>query len=416
MNPVFALADCNNFYVSCERVFNPRLQGKPVIVMSNNDGCVVARSPEAKALNIGMGVPVFEIKDLLRRHGVETFSSNYTLYADMSGRVMEVLSGFTPEMEVYSIDEAFLDLAGFSHVTDYAREIQETVHQWTGIPVTVGLGSTKTLAKLANYLAKRSAKAKGVLDLVDSPFLETALARTPVEKVWTVGIRTAIKLKKRGIRTALQLRDANIHWINEMFGVVGVRTVRELQGVCCYELESNPPLKRSLVVSRMFGRPVTSKEELNQAIACYASRAGEKLRENDLAAHVVTVFVTTSRFIKDRYFNVCSKSFEVATCDTVELIRTAQTCIERLYRQGSEFKKCGIALSGLVPVKTMQLGLFDEAQRRCSNRLMRTVDAINKKPCGPIHWAAEGIERPWHVQFKRRSPRYTTCWDELCMV
>ena len=416
---IFALVDCNNFYASCERVFNPKLEGRPVVVLSNNDGCVVARSNEAKALGIGMGVPAFEIEDIIRKNGVEVFSSNYALYADMSGRVMETLSAFTPDMEVYSIDEAFLDLAGFncspstSLRTDYGRKIWRTVKQWTGMPVTVGMARTKTLAKIANRVAKKSAKANGVLDLTDSPYLNRVLAETPVEKVWTVGIKTALKLKGAGIKTALAFRDADIGWVRQKFGVVGVRTVYELRGISCYSLEQNPPIKKSIAVSRMFGKPVESIEELKEAVASYASRAGRKLRGQGLAAGVMTVYVTTSRFIENRYFNSHTVEFAVATSDTIELIRNACRCIDRLYRKGCAFKKCGIIFNALVPENQAQKALFDNVDRLKSQRLMRVIDSINNRLDSPLQWAAEGLAQSWKVKFKRRSCRYTTRWDEL---
>ncbi len=417
MNEIFALVDCNNFYASCERVFNPKLEGRPVVVLSNNDGCVVARSNEAKALGIGMGVPAFEVKDVIEKNNVEVFSSNYALYADMSSRVMETLSTFTPDIEIYSIDEAFLNLAGFgAPLTDYGRQIQRTVKQWTGMPVSVGIGKTKTLTKVANYITKRSGKAKGVLDLTDAPYLSKALAKTPVEKVWNVGIKTAIKLKRAGLKTALDLSGADISWIRNKFGVVGVRTVYELRGICCYPLEDNPPAKKTICVSRMFGKPVESAEELKEAVSSYASRAGERLRQEHLAAGVMTVFVTTSRFIKDRYFNSRTIGFPVATNDTTELIHGACGCIEKLYRKGCEFKKCGITLSALVPEKEVQRNLFDGVDRERSQRLMQAIDAVNSRLSCPLQWAAEGINQPWQVKFRRRSNRYTTRWDELLEV
>jgi DNA polymerase V len=411
---IFALVDCNNFYVSCERVFDPTLENRPVVVLSNNDGCVVARSNEAKALGIGMGVSAFEVKDIFEKNHVEVFSSNYTLYADMSSRVMQTLSTFTPDIEVYSIDEAFLNLAGFScSLTDYGRKIQQTVKQWTGIPVTVGVASTKTLAKIANHIAKRSTKAKGVLDLTDSPYLDEALRQVPVEKVWGVGIKTAIKLKRAGIETAFDLRDADINWIKNRFGVVGVRTVYELRGICCYPLEENPPAKKSICVSRMFGRPVETIDELKEAIASYASRAGEKLRQQHLAAAVLTVFVTTSRFIENRYYNCHTVEFTIATNDTRELISSALACIDKLFRKGHQFKKCGIILTGLVPQDRIQQSLLDSLDRAKSRRLMQAVDAVNARLDCPLRWAAEGLKQSWQVKFKRRSGRYTTCWCEL---
>jgi DNA polymerase V len=392
MKEIFALVDCNNFYASCERVFNPKLEGRPIVVLSNNDGCVVARSNEAKALGIGMGIPAFEVEESMRKNNVEVFSSNYTLYADMSSRVMETLSVFTPDMEIYSIDEAFLNLDGFNgSLTDYGRKMRRTVKQWTGMPVTVGIARTKTLTKIANRIAKKS---DGVLDLTDPACLDRVLAEIPVEKVWTVGIKTALKLKHAGVKTALALSKTDIGWIRQKFGVVGVRTVYELRGISCYPLEKNPPAKKSMTVSRMFGKPVESVKELKEAISSYASRAGEKLRGHGLAAGAMTVYVTTSRFIEHRYFNSHTVEFAVATSNTIELIRNACRCIDRLYRKGCAFKKCGIIFNGLVPENQVQKGLFDNVN-------------------SPLQWAAEGLGQAWKVEFKRRSNRYTSRWDEL---
>ncbi len=414
MSEIFALVDCNNFYVSCERVFNPKLESKPVVVLSNNDGCIVARSNEAKALGIGMGVPAFEIANLLKKHNVLAFSSNYTLYADMSSRVMETLSVFTPEIEVYSIDEAFLNLAGIGGCfADYGHRMRRTVRKWTGMPVSIGIAGTKTLAKIANYLAKRSAQLDGVLDLTSSTNTEQVLAEVPVEKIWGIGIRTTIVLKRAGINTALDLSKADIGWIRNKFGVVGVRTVYELRGDCCYQLEHNPPARKSIVVSRMFGEPVESIEKLKEAAASYASRAAEKLREQGLAAGTMTVFVTTSRFIRNRYYNSHTVEFDVSTNDTTELIKAALLSIEKLYRRNHQFKKCGVVLVGLVPESRVQPGLFDIADRKKNRRLMLVVDAINAKVSSPIRWAAEGLMQDWQVKFRRRSRRFTTCWSEL---
>jgi len=411
MKEIFALVDCNNFYVSCERVFNPKLNNRPVIVLSNNDGCVVARSNEAKALGIKMGVAAFEIAGLLKKHNVIAMSSNYTLYADMSGRVMEVLSSFAPEMEVYSIDEAFLNLTGINRpLADCGREIRQTVKKWTGMPVSIGIAGTKTLAKIANHLAK---KTDGVLDLTAAVNIDEILAQAPVEKVWGVGIRTTIKLKKAGITTALDLSKADIGWIRGCFGVMGVRTVYELRGNCCYQLENNPPAQKSIIVSRMFGQPVEDIERLKEAAATYAARAGERLREQKLTAGAMSVFVNTSRFIKNRYFNSCAVEFAVSTSDTTELIRASNSCVEKLYRKGCQFKKCGVILVGLVPENQAQRGLFGNGDREKAGRLMRAIDAINAKVDTPVRFAAEGIEQPWQAKFKRRSKRYTTCWDEL---
>jgi DNA polymerase V len=414
MKEIFALVDCNNFYVSCERIFNPKLESRPVVVLSNNDGCIVARSNEAKMLGIGMGVPAFEVEKILEENNVEVFSSNYALYADMSGRVMKTLSMFTPDIEVYSIDEAFLNLAGFNcSLSDYGRQICRTVKKWTGIPVTVGIGRTKTLAKIANRIAKHSGKGDRVKDLTDVASLNEILTEIPVEKIWTVGIKTTIKLKRAGIETALDLQRADINWIRQKFGVVGVRTVYELKGISCYPLEQNPPVKKTIAVSRSFGKPVESIEGLKEAVAGYCSRAGEKLRQHGLAAGLMTVYVTTSRFIKNKYFNSHTIDFPVATSDTKELIERALLCIGKLYRRGFLFKKAGIVLSGLVSENRIQGNLFDSVDRAKSRRLMRTIDAVNTRLNCPLRWAVEGLNQPWKVKFNRRSYRYTTRWDEL---
>ena len=429
MSQIFALVDCNNFYVSCERIFNPKLERRPVVVLSNNDGCVVARSNEAKALGIKMGIAAFEIACLLKKHNVISLSSNYTLYADMSSRVMETLLAFTPDIEVYSIDEAFLNLSGISgSLADYGRRIRQTVKQWTGMPVSIGIATTKTLAKIANHLAKKlaqlgstsSPQVDGVLDLTTSTnavwhaaHLEQVLAEVPAEKVWGIGIKMTIVLKRAGINTALDLSKADIGWIRDKFGVVGERTVYELRGECCYELEQNPPAQKSIIVSRMFGQPVESIEQLKEAAASYASRAGERLREQGLTAGAQTLFVTTSRFIKNSYFNSHTVEFDISTNDTMELIRAASLSTEKLYRKGCQFKKCGVILTGLVPENQAQQGLFGNADMEKNKRLMRAVDAINAKLNASVHWAAEGLIQPWQAKFKRRSMRFTTCWSEL---
>ena len=420
MKDIFALVDCNNFYVSCERIFEPSLEGRPVVVLSNNDGCVVSRSNEAKRLGIGMGVAFFKVKDLAEKSGLVALSSNYTLYADMSRRVMETLCSFTPEIEVYSIDEAFLNLSGFGDdLTDYGREIRQTVKQWTGMPVSVGIAETKTLAKIANRIAKRSPEADGVFELTEQSRIDETLAQTGVEHIWGVGIKTSIKLKREGIKTALALRGVNIEWMRRRFGVTGVRTVYELRGTSCYELEEQPPAKKGITVSRMFGRKVETAEELKEAIATYASRAGEKLRDEGLAAGAMTVYVMTSRFVepRKRYFNSRGVNFPTATNYTPELIEYATRMVERLYKKGFLYTKAGLILGDIVPQGRVQGNLFDRADRQKSRRLMRAIDAVNLKlPDSRLIWAAEGIDQSWRTKFAKRSKRYTTQWDELVEV
>jgi len=301
MTAMFALLDCNNFYVSCERLFQPMLQGKPVVVLSNNDGCVIARSDEAKALGIPMGLPAFKLTELLQEHPIEIFSSNYTLYGDLSTRVMKTLTQWAPAVEVYSIDEAFLDLTGLSTdaLAGYGHTMRATIHQWTGIPVSIGIGPTKTLAKLANRLAKRSLEAQGMVALTSPSEIEAILAQMPIEALWGIGPGYTRCLKAHDIRTALQLRDANDRWIRQQLGVVGQRIVWELRSISCLSLERCPPPKHSLMVSRSFGRPITTRTEMSEAVASYMSRAAEKLRRSHGAAGVLTVFLMTNRFTEE---------------------------------------------------------------------------------------------------------------------
>ncbi len=299
MGAVFALIDCNNFYVSCERIFDPGLLGRPVVVLSNNDGCVVTRSQEAKALGIRMGVPLFQIRGLVERHGVVVYSSNYALYGDIRARVMAAVREFTEDVEVYSIDEAFLDLERCRPAGAYREiglDIREKLLKWTGIPITVGIARTKTLAKVANHLAKTSEKAAVVLDLTDSPFLEVALERTPVEEVWGVGPAYSALLRARGVENALQLRDLDVRAARKAMTVVGARLVMELRGVSCLLLETAPPPKKSITTSRSFPEAVSKYEELKESVPVFVTRCGEKLRRAGLAAGVVTVFIQTSQF------------------------------------------------------------------------------------------------------------------------
>ncbi len=280
MPPIFALVDCNNFYASCERVFNPKLNGLPIVVLSNNDGCVVARSNEAKALGIGMGVPEFQVSPVLHAHQVHVFSSNYTLYGDMSQRVMETLEQFCSDLEVYSIDEAFLSLVGFERrdLTEYGRQIRRTVKQWTGIPVSVGIAETKTLAKIANCIAKRTLDTGGVFDLLACPDRDALLGRVAVEDVWGIGRNHAHMLKQHGITTAFQLRGVDDQWIRKRMGIVGLRLVMELRGVSCLDLEQCPSPKQSLTCSRAFGTLINTLAEMEEAVSVYTSRVAEKLR------------------------------------------------------------------------------------------------------------------------------------------
>jgi DNA polymerase V len=423
MGQAFALVDCNNFYVSCERVFDARLARRPVVVLSNNDGCVVARSPEAKALGVTMGVPLFKIRHLVEAHGIKVYSSNYALYGDMSQRVMGVLQSYTPDVEIYSIDEAFMQLSGCRYGTprvpgELGREIRERVRHDTGVPVTIGIAETKTLAKLANHLAKNSKKAGGVLDLTRSPYKEVALERTPVEEVWGIGPAYSKLLKQRGIRTALQLRDVDTRWARQAMTVVGARVVMELRGVSCLPLETCPPSKKSLTCSRSFGKSTPALSDLREAVAYYTTRVAEKLRRGRLAAGVITVFVHTDRFAKGpQYYNAGTHTLAYPTDSTQELLRCALDALERIFHEGYNYRKAGVMLNSLSPADQLTLRMFGDEKAERFRQVMVAVDQINRKwGRDTIHFATANPEGNWRTKIEKRSPRYTTRLQEVMVI
>ena len=420
--PVFALVDCNNFYVSCERVFNPKLENRPVIVLSNNDGCAVARSNEAKALGIKMGAPFFKTKHLIDYHDVQVFSSNYTLYGDMSSRVMQTLATFTPAIEIYSIDEAFLDLDRLPHtdLTAYGRQIRHTVWQHTGIPVSIGMATSKTLAKVANRIAKKSTRASGVLDLTIARFQDNALEMTPIEDVWGIGRRYTAYLKPRGIHTARDFKYADSAMIQKKMGVNGIRTQKELCGESCYPLEENPPLKKSISVSRSFKKPVVHLDDLSQAVCAYISRGAEKLRAQGSHARAMTVYVTTNRFKSDSFYcNSTTCSFPTALNNTPELIKHGRTALKQIFQKGREYTKAGIVFLDLTRDGSFQQDLFDATDRTRQACVMETLDQINTRMGSNIlKYLSTGIaEKPsWETAFNYRSPAYTTDWNQILTV
>lgn len=418
--PVYALVDCNAFYVSCERVFDPSLAGRPVVVLSNNDGCIVARSPEAKALGIRMGQPAFQCAGLLRRHRVAVFSSNYALYGDMSARVMDTLVRFAPAMEVYSIDEAFLDLAGIADPEAQARRMRDAVMRCTGIPVSVGIGPTKTLAKAANRLAKKNPDAGGILNLCGRKDVEALLAGMAVEDVWGIGRRHAAWLRGLGVGTALAFSRLPREMVRRKMTVVGLRTLLELQGVSCLDMEAVPAPPRSVVASRSFGRPVTDPGEMREAVAFHAGRAAERLRGRGCVAGNVLVFVQTNRFVagEPQYAVSDTAALPVPTADTREIIRLAQAVLGRIFRPEFRYKKTGVMLFGIEPAAARQGSLLeDPADSARSRALMRVMDGINARHGRDMAiFAASGVARPWGMRQEHRSPRYTTVWDELPLV
>lgn len=425
MSRVFALIDCNNFYASCERAFAPRLENKPVIVLSNNDGCVIARSNEAKIMGIPMGAPFFRFKRLAEHRKVEVFSSNYALYGDMSARVMDTLAGFTPALEVYSIDEAFLDLGGFERrdLTAYGREIAGTVRRDTGIPVSVGLGPTKVLAKIANRIAKRNPETGGVLDFTAlGRHGDAHLSQIAVKDVWGIGKRWAERLQQLGIRTALDLRDADPHLVRRRCGVVAERIVHELRGFSCLDLEQVPPTRKQVMTTRTFGERITTEDAMREAISTFTARTAEKLRAGKLRARALMVFVTTSPFAdgEPRYSNSATRSLPAACRDTGELIAAANRILDEIWRPGFRYMKAGVLLLDLVPEAHEQGSLFatpKPAEAAEKQALMGTLDRLNQDMGrGVVRFAAEGLRKAWRMRQERRSPAYTTRWDELPTV
>jgi len=415
-----AVIDCENFYVSCERVFQPRLRGRPVVVLSNNDGCVISRSEEAKRAGVRMGVPLFEARPLIEEHGVEVFSSNYELYGDLSGRVMEGLEGAVGAIERYSIDEAFfgLDAPTDESLRAAGLEIRERLGKWTGLPVTVGVAPTKTLAKLAVAAARQSEKRPGVVSLCRPRHAEEALRRLPVEKVWGVGPAYARALRAAGVQTALDLSRADERWVRGRLGVVAARIVLELRGVSCLPLEACPPPRRSVTSSRSFGRPVTSLAELREAVAFHVSKAAERLRRARRMARVLLVFLETNRFAADpQHAPAVSAALPVPTDLTPELVGHAQRLVERAFLDGVEYKKAGVMLLDLVPARPAQSGLFDGRDRERQRRVMEAVDRLNRlMGRDTVRPARVGFTQAWRTNCGRRSPRYTTNWRELLTV
>ncbi|ELV8627462.1 translesion error-prone DNA polymerase V subunit UmuC [Vibrio vulnificus] len=420
--PVFALVDCNNFYASCEKLFRPDLKDTPVVVLSNNDGCVVARSREAKLLGIKMGVPVFQIKAEMQRHGILAFSSNYALYADLSSRVMRTLEEMAPRVEVYSIDEAFLDLTGIESaisLVEFGQQVRERIGHWIGITVCVGIAPTKTLAKLANHAAKKYPATQGVVDLTNPDRQRRLLALVPVDDVWGVGRRLSTRLNALGITTALDLANASPRAIRDQFSVVLERTVRELNGESCIELEEIPPTKKQIICSRSFGAKVTQFELLREAVCEYATRATEKLRKEQQQAKVLTVFIRTSPF-KDnepQYSNSASGELLIPSCDTRDFIELANHLLKRIWKDGFRYAKAGVMLSDFYEPSMFQPGLFDDVSTRSnSQQLMSVLDSINQSGAGKVFFAGQGTKKDWSMKREHLSPAYTTRWDQLPRV
>ncbi len=417
MSKVYALVDCNSFFCSCERLFRPDLANVPVGVLSNNDGCFVSRTKELKKLGIKMGEPYFKVKNICNKNGVAVFSSNFSLYTNISDRVMLTLAKFTPELEVYSVDEAFLNLAGFSGLEDYAREIKRVVERDTGIPVSVGVGPTKTLAKVANHFAKKSEKADGVVILMEKILQDEALRRIAVGDIWGIGRASSEKLNRLGVKTGIEFRDyQNDKQIQKVFTKVGLQRKEELQGKPRFELELIPEKKKEIICSRTFGSSVFNFEGLRESVANYISSAAEKLRKQDSVCGAIDVYTRTSPHKNvPQYYGYNSCVMLSTTSDTRKMIKYAVRVLEGLYRAGYEYKKAGIKLSQIRNKNESQMSLLDPPDDWKSDILMKCMDQINKRDGAGTIFAAEcGIQKKaWAMNRNFKSPRYVTGWTEL---
>ncbi|PYF68478.1 Y-family DNA polymerase [Pedobacter nutrimenti] len=419
---MIAIADCNNFYASCQRLFNPALIDKPVVVLSNNDGCVVARSNEAKALGIAMGVPAFQIKDLIEEKQVHVFSSNYTLYGDMSNRVMTTLSRFSPNVEIYSIDEAFLLFDGFDHynLSDYARIIVQTTTKNTGIPISIGIAPTKTLAKLANKIAKKDPiKFQGVMALMNRDEIRAALLDFPVQDVWGIGNRYAMMLNQYGIKTALQFVNLPPDWVKTKMTITGLRMWHELRGKPCIPMEENPPSKKGICTSRSFGKMLNDYEPIAEAVANYSARCAMKLRAQNSSCKVITVFLNTNGFRTDlkQYNNSKSIVLPVATNSSFELNKFALQALCYIFKSGYSYKKAGVMVTDIVPQSQSQKNLFYQIDDQKQNKIMQALDKINALyGSDKLRFGAQGFARQWRLKNEMLSPCYTTRLNELIRI
>jgi DNA polymerase V len=414
---VFALIDCNNFFVSCERVFAPKLEKKAVVVLSSNDGCAIARSNEAKDLGIEMGAPFFKFRSSYQQGKIEILSSNFQLYADMSNRVMEAIRSSCSYMEIYSIDEAFLDLkrAGITNHIEFSREVKDKIKQWTGIPVSIGIAPSKTLAKLASNLAK---KTSGVYSLLEEIQLQEVLKNTPIESIWGIGKQTSIKLRLLGIGTAKELNDVDLNFIRKNFSVSTEKIVHELRGTSCIDLKAAGHNK-TIIASRSFAKDVMEIEKLEEALSNYVSSACVKLRKQLLRATALNISLSTNKFILSRpqYKNEQQLNFTYPTNNTTEIIQYAKIALRQIYQLGFHYHKVGVTLLGLESTAWQQIQIFNSNDYTKSDKLMSTIDKINKSMGrNSVFIAAQGTENTWKNLSQNKSPEYTTNWNELPKV
>jgi DNA polymerase V len=416
---MYALADCNNFYASCERVFQPHLDKTPIVVLSNNDGCVVARSQEVKDLGVKMGVPIFMIKELVKQHNIKVFSSNYTLYGDISNRVMSTISKYVPNYEVYSIDEIFLDLTGFEkhhNLDEYCKEIRYVVRRNTRIPISIGIAPTKTLSKAANKLVKKHFKESGVCYLKTQDDARKLLKDFDVGDLWGIGRQYESLLKKHGFNTALKLIDAPDTWIRKNLSVVGLRLVNELRGIPCIALEEVPADKKNICVSRSFGNMIDDIKILEESLSTHASRASEKLRDQSSNCGSISVFLHTNRFRSDlpQYFASKEVELEFPTNDGSNIIKAANNALKLIYKPNYKYKKCGIFLNEITPAVDVQLNLFIEDDTEKKQKLNKTLDFLNKKfGKESLKYAVQGTEKKWKLRQENLSLSFTTKLSDI---
>lgn len=414
---MIALADCNNFYASCERVFNPKLERKPVVVLSNNDGCIIARSNEAKKLGIKMGEPAFKIKNVVEKYNVNVFSTNFALYGDLSKRVMNTFRTEVNKMEVYSIDEAFLD---FSDLADKERAIQikKKVQMWTGIPVSIGIAKTKTLAKVANHIAKKYTKA-GVFMFDDEDLIRRALNVFPVEDLWGIGKKHAKRLKEVGICTALQFRETDTGWIKRHLSINGVKLQKELKGEICHPLETTIQRKKNICTARSFGTEIKELRKLREAVSSHANTCATKLRKEKSCCSTISVFLSTNPFKLQakQYHPYRVFNLDVPTNDSIEIVRFALKGLDQIYRSDCIYKKAGVIVGRTVPESQVQLSLFDNLDRDKRREINSVVDTINSKMGrNKVKLAVQGTGRKWKLKQEKLSPCYTTRFSEILEV
>ena len=413
---MIGLADCNNFYASCERVFKPSIRNKPVIVLSNNDGCVIARSNESKLLGIKMGEPAFKIKGLIKKYNINVFSTNFALYGDFSNRVMEILKSEVKSIEVYSIDEAFLDFSDFINA-ERAISIREKVKRWTGIPISIGVAPTKTLAKVANHIAKKYTK-NGVF-ILNNNNLQRILNIFPVEDLWGIGIKYAKKLNYAGIYTALQFRDLDTDWIKRNFSINGVRLQDELKGIKHYSIESVLPRKKTICTTRSFGQETQDYMILKEAISNFANSCATKLRKEESCCSSISVFLTTNKFNTktSQYCPSIDLYFSTPTNDSIEIVSKANYALKMIYKKNYLYKKAGVIVKNIISQEEVQMSLFDTVDRRKKRKLMCSVDRINMiMGRDKVYLASQGVQKRWAIKQQQLSPCYTTQFSDLLTV